>query len=134
MCFPELSCICYPLVLFLVYFDKSPCPASLNIVLYPSHWQPPLTVPRQKRQPLSIQMQAISDVHFFFPHKAVPQVHVSKFLFLAKPLHHPVDCHPLRLALTALTILHYDDDDSSGSMVSLRQIYAQRMNPWVSTG
>ena len=33
---------------FWAFFDKLPCPTSLNIVLYPSHWQPPLTVPRQK--------------------------------------------------------------------------------------
>ena len=42
-------------------------------------------------------MQSISHVHFFFPHKAVPLIHVSHFLFLSKPLHHPVDCHPLRI-------------------------------------
>ena len=28
---------------FWAFFDKPPCPTSLNIVLYPSHWQPPLT-------------------------------------------------------------------------------------------
>ena len=28
-------------------------PTSLNIVLYPIHWQPPPRVPRQKRQPPS---------------------------------------------------------------------------------
>ena len=44
---------CIPLHLlssctFRAFFDKPPCPTSLNIVLYPSHWQPPLTVPRQK--------------------------------------------------------------------------------------
>ena len=37
---------------FWAFFDKPPCPTSLNIVLYPSHWQPPLTFPRQKQQPL----------------------------------------------------------------------------------
>ena len=37
----------------------------------------PLTVRRQKRQtPFHSEMQTISDVHFFFPHKAVPQIHV----------------------------------------------------------
>ena len=35
----------------IVFFDFPPCPTSLNIVLYPSHWQPPLTVPQQERQP-----------------------------------------------------------------------------------
>ena len=45
---------CIPLHLlssctFRAVFDKPPCPTSLNIVLYPSHWQPPPTVPRQKR-------------------------------------------------------------------------------------
>ena len=49
---------CIPLRLlssctFRAFFDKPPCPTSLNIVLYPSHWQPPLRVPRQKRQPPS---------------------------------------------------------------------------------
>ena len=44
---------CIPLHLlssctFRAFFDKPPCPTSLNIVLYPSHWQPPLRVPRQK--------------------------------------------------------------------------------------
>ena len=48
--------LCIPLHLLssctsLAFFDNPPpCPTSLNIVLYPSHWQPPLTVPRQKRQ------------------------------------------------------------------------------------
>ena len=36
---------------FLAFFDKLPCPTSLNIVLYPSRWRPPLTVPRQKLLP-----------------------------------------------------------------------------------
>ena len=50
---------CIPLLLlssctFRAFFDKPPCPTSLNIVLYPSHWQPPLRVPRQKRQPPSL--------------------------------------------------------------------------------
>ena len=41
---------CIPLLLlssctFRAFFDKPPCPTSLNIVLYPSHWQPPLRVP-----------------------------------------------------------------------------------------
>ena len=36
---------------FLAFFDKPPCPTSLNIVLYPSRWRPPLTVPRQKLLP-----------------------------------------------------------------------------------
>ena len=54
MCFPQIPCI--PLHLlssctFRSFFDKPPCPTSLNIILYPSHWQPPPTVPRQKRQP-----------------------------------------------------------------------------------
>ena len=49
---------CIPLHLlssctFRAFFDKPPCPTSLNIVLYPSHWQPPPTVHRQKRQPPS---------------------------------------------------------------------------------
>ena len=35
----------------IVFFDNPPCPTSLNIVRYPSLWQPPLTVPRQKRPP-----------------------------------------------------------------------------------
>ena len=30
----------------IVLFDKPPCPTGLNTVLYPIHWQPPLTVPR----------------------------------------------------------------------------------------
>ena len=58
--FPVLDVIpCIPLHLlssctFLAFFVKPPCPTSiLNIVLYPSHWQPPLTVPRQKRKPPS---------------------------------------------------------------------------------
>ena len=43
---------CIPLHLlsscmFRACFDKPPCPTSLNIVLYPIHWQPPLTVHRQ---------------------------------------------------------------------------------------
>ena len=43
---------CIPLHLlssctFRAFYDKLPCPTSLNIVLYPSHWQPPPTVPRQ---------------------------------------------------------------------------------------
>ena len=47
---------CIPLHLlsswtFLAFFDKLPCPTSLNIVLYPSRWRPPLTVPRQKLLP-----------------------------------------------------------------------------------
>ena len=36
---------------FWTFFDKPPCPTCLNIVLYPSHWQLPLTVPRKKLQP-----------------------------------------------------------------------------------
>ena len=86
----------------LAFFDETPplCPTGLNIALYPNHWQPPLTVPRQKGSPLSTQMHTISDVHVFSPHKAVPQIHVSHFLFLAKPLHHPVDCHPLRISVS----------------------------------
>ena len=34
-----------------VFFDKPPCPISLSTLLYPSHWQLPLTDPRQTRQP-----------------------------------------------------------------------------------
>ena len=48
MCCPVFPCMCYLLVLFLAFFDKPPCPTSLNIVLYPSRWRPPLTVPRLK--------------------------------------------------------------------------------------
>ena len=96
---------CIPLHLlssctFRAFFDKPPCRTSLNIVLYPSHWQPPLRVPRQKRQPLPTKVQTVPHVHFFFPHKAVPQIHVSHVLLLAKPLHHPVDRHPLRISVS----------------------------------
>ena len=78
--FDVFSCI--PLHLlssytFRAFFDKPPCPTRLNIVLCPSHWQPPLTVPRQKRQPLPTKVQTVPHVHFFFPHKAVPQIQVS---------------------------------------------------------
>ena len=50
--------LCIPLHLlsscmFRAFFDKPPCPNSLNIVVYAIHWQPPLTVPRQRRQPPS---------------------------------------------------------------------------------
>ena len=31
-------------------FRQPPCPTSLNIVLYPSHWQPPLTGKRRYRE------------------------------------------------------------------------------------
>ena len=39
---------CIPLHLissctFWAFFDKPPCPTTLNIVLYPSPWKPPLT-------------------------------------------------------------------------------------------
>ena len=48
-----ILCILLYLVSFcpIDFFDKLPCPTSLNTVLYPSHWQPPLTFPRQERQP-----------------------------------------------------------------------------------
>ena len=75
---------------FRAFFDKPPYPTSLNIVLYPSHWQPPLTVPQQKRQPLPTKVQTVPHVHFFFPYNAVTQIHVSHVLLLAKPLHHPL--------------------------------------------
>ena len=39
-------------------------------------------------------------VHFFFPHKAVLQIHESHFLFLTQLLHHPVDCHPSRMPIS----------------------------------
>ena len=53
---------CIPLHLlssctFRAFFDKPPCPTSLNIVLYPSHWQPPPTVPRQNGSPLPTKVQ-----------------------------------------------------------------------------
>ena len=61
------SCtFCYP----LVRFDKPPCPTSLNNLLYPSHWQPPLTVPRQTLQPLSTKLQAISSFPTKLSHKS----------------------------------------------------------------
>ena len=57
---------CIPLhLLYIAFFDKPPCPTSLNIVLYPSHWQPPLTVPRQKRQPPSTKVQTVPHVTIF---------------------------------------------------------------------
>ena len=72
-----------PIVFFGQLVRQTPCPISLNTLLYPSHWQPPLTVPPQKkRQPLSSKMQSISRVHFFFPHKAVPQIYESHFILL----------------------------------------------------
>ena len=49
-----ILCILLHLLSFcppIVFFDKPPCPISLNTLLYPSHWQPPLTVPRQTLQP-----------------------------------------------------------------------------------
>ena len=49
-----LPCIPLPLLYSctcLAFFDKPPCPTSLTIVLYPSRWRPPLTVPRQKLLP-----------------------------------------------------------------------------------
>ena len=45
-------CPCPP----IVFFDFPPCPTSLNIVLYPSHWQPPLTVPQQLVQHVMIML------------------------------------------------------------------------------
>ena len=50
--------------------------------------------------PFPTKMQAISHVHFFFPHKAVPQIHESKFVFSTQLLHHHVDCHPPRFFLS----------------------------------
>ena len=84
-----LSIPLYLLSFFLriVFFDKAPCPTSLNIVLYPSHWQSPLTVPRQNRQPLTAKMQVVSQVHFFFPHKAISQIYEPHFLFATQVLH-----------------------------------------------
>ena len=46
--FLDLLSFCPP----IVFFDNPPCPTSLNTVLYPSHWQPPLTVPRQDYTPI----------------------------------------------------------------------------------
>ena len=51
--------------IYIAFFDKPPYPTSLNIVLYPSHWQPPLTVPRQKRQPPSTKVQTVPHVTIF---------------------------------------------------------------------
>ena len=50
-------CPCPP----IVFFDFPPCPTSLNIVLYPSHWQPPLTVPQQERQPKCIHCDDLQE-------------------------------------------------------------------------
>ena len=50
--FWDILSLCLP----IVFFDKPLCPTSLTIVLYPSHWQPPLTVHRQKLQPLSTKI------------------------------------------------------------------------------
>ena len=46
--FPCISLLLLSSCTFRAFFDKPPCPTSLNIVLYPSHWQPPLRVPRQE--------------------------------------------------------------------------------------
>ena len=64
---------CIPLHLlssctFRAFFDKPPCPTSLNIVLYPSHWQTPLTVPRHR---------TVSIAHY---HPAVATLCVLKIL------------------------------------------------------
>ena len=32
--------------------------------------------------------------------EAVPQIHISNVIFLADPLHHPVDRHPLRISVS----------------------------------
>ena len=34
----------YRIILSYIIFLQPPCPSSLNTVLYPSHWQPLLTV------------------------------------------------------------------------------------------
>ena len=96
---------CIPLHLlssctFRAFFDKPPCPTSLNIVLYPIRWRPPLTVPRQKLLPPCQSDANHPSRNVFFPHKAVPQIHVSHILFFAKPLNHPVHGHPLRVSVS----------------------------------
>ena len=49
-------------------------------------------------------MQTISHVHFFFPHKAVPQIHESCIIFITQLLHHSVDCHPHRIPVSLVPV------------------------------
>ena len=51
------------------FFNKPSCPISLNTLHYPSHWQSLLTVPRQKRQPLSIKIRPSLKYISSFPHR-----------------------------------------------------------------
>ena len=85
----------------IFFLAKHTCPTSLNIILYPSHLQPPPPVcPSAKTAaPFPLRCRPSLTHRSSFPTK-LSQIHVSQLLFLAKPLNHPVDCHLLRIPVS----------------------------------